>query len=171
MLPNLPKPQVSLLPKVRRSNQATQVRQFFLSQPTQIPLHLPKHSQHPNACLTKRGMPMIRLWWVSHGSKQALHPHPLTRSFSLNFASAYFFSDALDILYCFFREVMPGRCTAGIMWLFNPTHLMGKDITNYHNVLPMLTVRVGLPSLAMKLAMLLICPVHYMNFSCTLQVK
>jgi hypothetical protein len=74
----------------------------------------------------------------------------------MNFVSAYFFSDALDLFYCFFREVMPGRGTAGIMWLLNPIHLMGEDITNYHRVLPMLTVRMGLPSLAMKLVMLLI---------------
>jgi hypothetical protein len=64
MLPTLPKLQVTLLAKVRWPNRTTQVRHFFLSQPTQIPLHLsnlPKHSQHPNACLIKRDMPKVRL--------------------------------------------------------------------------------------------------------------
>jgi hypothetical protein len=76
MLPNLPKPQVSFLPKDRRPNRATQVRQFFLSQPTQIPLNLPnliKGSQHPNTCLKNHDMPKVRLWQVRHGSKQALN--------------------------------------------------------------------------------------------------
>jgi hypothetical protein len=78
MLPNLHKPQVSILPKVRRLNRATQVRQLFLSQPTQIPLKLPnltKRSQHPNTWLTKCGMPKVRLRQVRHGSKQTLYLH------------------------------------------------------------------------------------------------
>jgi hypothetical protein len=65
MLSNLPKTQVSLLPKVSRLNHATQVRHFFLIQPTQILLHLsnlPKHNQHPNVCLTKRDMSKVRFW-------------------------------------------------------------------------------------------------------------
>jgi hypothetical protein len=60
---------------VRWLNRATQVGQFFLTQPTQIPLHLPnlaKHSQHPNDCLTKLGMPKVRLWQVRHRSKHAI---------------------------------------------------------------------------------------------------
>jgi hypothetical protein len=76
MLPNFPKPQVSLLPKVRWSNQVTQVRQFFLSQSIQILLNFPnltKRSQHPNTCLTKCGMPKVRLWQVRHGSKKTLY--------------------------------------------------------------------------------------------------
>jgi hypothetical protein len=76
MLPNLPKPQVSPLPKVRWLNRVTQVKQFFLSQPIQIPLNLPnltKCSQHLNTCLTKCGMPKVRLWQVRHASKHALN--------------------------------------------------------------------------------------------------
>jgi hypothetical protein len=62
MLSNLSKPQVSLLPKVRWPNLATQVRKFFLSQSTQILLNLSnltKCSQHPNTCIRKCGMPKV----------------------------------------------------------------------------------------------------------------
>jgi hypothetical protein len=64
MLHNLSKSQVNLLPKVRRLNPTTQMRQFFLSQATQIPLDLPnltKHNQYPNTCLIKCGMLKVRL--------------------------------------------------------------------------------------------------------------
>jgi hypothetical protein len=62
MMSNLSKSQVNLLPKVNRQNRTTQVRQFFLSQPTHIPLNLlnlTKCSQYPNACLTGYNMPNV----------------------------------------------------------------------------------------------------------------
>jgi hypothetical protein len=40
MLSNFPEPQVNFLPKIRWSNQASQVRQFFLRQAIQILLNL-----------------------------------------------------------------------------------------------------------------------------------
>jgi hypothetical protein len=75
MLPNLPKPQVSLFPKVRWLNRVTQVRQFFLSQSIQISLNLynlTKLSQHINTCLIKYSMPKVSLWQVGYRSKQTL---------------------------------------------------------------------------------------------------
>jgi hypothetical protein len=78
MLSNLPKLEVSLLPKIRRLNRTIQERQFFLSQPTQILLQLPnliKCSQHPNVWLTKHGMPNTDVQW--------LLPRPMSEMISI----------------------------------------------------------------------------------------
>jgi hypothetical protein len=40
MFHNLPKPQVSPLPKVRRPNRVTQVRQFFLTYPNVVNIQI-----------------------------------------------------------------------------------------------------------------------------------